>query len=139
MSELLNILRVQVATQAHVVRIAHEKQATSTVRPGVESAIAVPVWVDPAVVSGMSMEESQRREFRKYDPMHFYGELDLRTVETCVFNHEKLHNTLNIDEYLRASIFSYYLQDDAEIWWRSLHDGHPVSETWADFLVEFTE
>ncbi|KAK9137431.1 hypothetical protein Sjap_008025 [Stephania japonica] len=65
-------------------------------------------------------EAKQWREFKRHDPVVFYGGTNVTAAELFPKSNEKIHHIIATEEHMKASISSSMLMGEADDWWTTI-------------------
>ncbi|KAK9096925.1 hypothetical protein Sjap_022422 [Stephania japonica] len=84
-------------------------------------------------------EARQWREFKRHDPVKFFGGTDVTAAELFLKNHEKIHTIIATEDHMRATISSSMLQGEADDWWTTIITTRGTPRDWIDFKTQFNQ
>ncbi|KAK9115872.1 hypothetical protein Sjap_014819 [Stephania japonica] len=120
--------------QTEIVR-ATETPTTPVVAPEV-TPVTTPVTT-PEKSPRATVEARQWREFKRHDPVKFFGGTDVAAAELFLKNHEKIHTIIATEDHMRATISSSMLQGEADDWWTTIVSTRGVPRDWIEFKTQF--
>ncbi|KAK9103159.1 hypothetical protein Sjap_020413 [Stephania japonica] len=82
-------------------------------------------------------EARQWREFKRHDPVKFFGGTDVAAAELFLKNHEKIHTIIATEDHMRATISSSMLQGEADDWWTTIVSTRGIPRDWIEFKTQF--
>ncbi|KAK9151626.1 hypothetical protein Syun_009935 [Stephania yunnanensis] len=113
-------------------------RATEAPAAPVTNAEVTPVTT-PSKSPEPSPSEAKWREFKRHDPMKFYGGTDVKAAELFLKNHEKIHSIIATEDHMRATISSSMLHGEADDWWTTIITTRGVPRDWIDFKTQFNQ
>ncbi|GMN27756.1 hypothetical protein TIFTF001_041075 [Ficus carica] len=78
--------------------------------------------------------------FKRMKPKEFNGSTDPLVAQGWLKSIELVLNFMDLTDNEKVKCASYYLMDDARIWWEGIELSRDISQmTWEDFVQEFNE
>ncbi|KAK9155272.1 hypothetical protein Sjap_002752 [Stephania japonica] len=113
-------------------------RAAETLTTPVATAETTPVTT-PEKSPRATAETRQWREFKRHNPVKFFGGTDIAATELFLKNHEKIHTIIATEDHMRATISSSMLQGEADDWWTTIVTTRGISRDWIDFKTQFNQ
>ncbi|KAK9110130.1 hypothetical protein Sjap_018190 [Stephania japonica] len=117
-------------------------QTTETPTMPIVAAETTPVTTPvttPEKSTKATAEARQWREFKRHDPVKFFGGTDVTAAELFLKNHEKIHTIIATEDHMRATISSSMLQGEADDWWTTIITTRGTPRDWIDFKTQFNQ